>query len=356
MKKVSVILCAYNGENFLNKSLNSLCGQTLKDIEIILVNDGSIDRTQEIFEEYKRKDPRIVIIQHENMGLGLSRNAGLDAATGEYVTFLDADDWLELDAYEKAYEKTKKGNYDIIVSNHNKIFPTHTQYNVRSIKEEEIDLNQMGRDIYIMKYLLSYTHEYAVVNKLFRREFLNENNIRFPDNKTVLYEDILVNLKCACCANKIYAFNDALYNYVIRDGSLSDMKKSYSGMAAGFSNIIQLFREFIEERNMLKQMEQVLPVLYYSLVYFGLIRVKHFGKIKVADSIKQLDQYPHYFEYMSEMKKFKVRFNYIKYTLLGVNTWKNWQLNGLLCLTQLQAGVIAHFALKRDYKNVVRFM
>ena len=108
MCKISVIIPVYNGETYLAQCLDSIIGQTLKEIEIICVNDGSKDRTQQILEKYAEKDSRIQIISQENGGAGAARNAGLRIARGEYLSILDGDDFFEPDMLEKAYKKAKE--------------------------------------------------------------------------------------------------------------------------------------------------------------------------------------------------------------------------------------------------------
>ena len=111
--KISVILSAYNEEKFIAKAIESLINQTLEDIEIIIINDGSSDNTLNIINEYGERDSRIVIIDQENIGLGASRNKGMKIASGEYVTFLDGDDWFREDAFEISYREAKAKDTDI---------------------------------------------------------------------------------------------------------------------------------------------------------------------------------------------------------------------------------------------------
>ena len=105
--KVSVILPVYNASDYLHQCMDSIVGQTLKDIEIICVDDGSTDNSLDILKEYEQKDKRVKVIQQKNAGAGAARNNGLSIATGEYLSFLDSDDFFEPDMLEKAYEKAK---------------------------------------------------------------------------------------------------------------------------------------------------------------------------------------------------------------------------------------------------------
>lgn len=114
MSKVSIIVPVYNVENYLSRCLNSLINQTLKDIEIICVNDGSTDGSSAILEEFAQKDSRIRIVNKENGGLSSARNEGLKYVTSDYVGFVDSDDWIEPDTYESALSAVQKTNADIV--------------------------------------------------------------------------------------------------------------------------------------------------------------------------------------------------------------------------------------------------
>lgn len=115
--KVSIIIPVYNAEKFLNKCLDSVINQTFKDIEIVCVNDGSKDNSLNILKEYQKKDNRIVIIDKANQGVSAARNDGIRKSTGEYITFVDSDDWLELDAIECVYNSITEKNVDVVKFN-----------------------------------------------------------------------------------------------------------------------------------------------------------------------------------------------------------------------------------------------
>ena len=122
--KVSIIVPIYNAGKFLEKCLDTLVNQTLKDIEIILVLDCPTDGSDRIAREYAEKDPRIrLIVNEQNLNIGLSRNEGLKIARGEYIGFSDHDDWRELDMYEKLYQKAREDQADIAISNFDSIYP-----------------------------------------------------------------------------------------------------------------------------------------------------------------------------------------------------------------------------------------
>ena len=116
MPKVSIIVPVYNVEKYLSKCLDSIVNQTLKDIEIICINDGSVDNSQSVLEAYAKKDTRIKVINQENLGLSCARNKGIDIAQGEYIGFVDSDDWIDLEFYEELYNNAINTQSDIAAS------------------------------------------------------------------------------------------------------------------------------------------------------------------------------------------------------------------------------------------------
>lgn len=133
--KVSIIVPAYNVEKYLEKCISSLVKQTLQEIEIIIVNDGSTDRTKQIAEELAKHDKRIKFISQANKLQGAARNAGTNISTGEYLGFVDADDWVDLDYYEKLYLAAKKYNSDIALANYIRIGNGKTKNGLILIKK-----------------------------------------------------------------------------------------------------------------------------------------------------------------------------------------------------------------------------
>ncbi len=215
MAKVSIIIPIYNVEKYLRKCLDSIINQTLKDIEIICVDDESPDLSLEILKEYASKDNRIKIISQKNTGLGGARDAGLRAANGEYVGFIDADDWIDLDYFEKLYTAAKDKNADIARTSY-----TYEYQDGVSKKEE-----QMG-DI-IQKRLANNEnlqindHSVVCCNAIYRREFLNKNKIDFQNVKQ--YEDVVFTAKATFLANCSVPVEGYGYHYLkTRSGVLSD--------------------------------------------------------------------------------------------------------------------------------------
>lgn len=205
--KVSVIVPVYNVEKFIDKCLNSIVNQTLKEIEIIVVNDGSPDNSQKIIDKYVKKYPeKVQSFIKENGGQGSARNLGIEKAKGEYIGYVDSDDFIEKDMYKKLYNKAKEDNYDIVVCGN---------YNVsEDYKTKNIDtfINNYNTDLENIIF-----GKMAVWNKIYKKEILVENKLKFKEK--VWYEDLAFTLKAIINSNSFAFINEPLYDYLIREGS-----------------------------------------------------------------------------------------------------------------------------------------
>lgn len=183
--KVSVILPVYNGEKYLKQCLDSICSQTLKEIEILCVDDGSTDHTAEILADYAKKDERIRVIHQANAGAGAARNNGLRQASGEYLSFLDADDFFEPDMLERAYAKAKEEDAQIVVF-------ASDQYreDLDDYREVKWTLRKEALPPYRPMNHRTFTENVFKVfvgwawDKLFRREFVLEHDLKFQEQRT----------------------------------------------------------------------------------------------------------------------------------------------------------------------------
>ncbi|MDT9331574.1 glycosyltransferase family 2 protein [Clostridium perfringens] len=168
--KVSILIPVYNTEKYLRKCLDSVINQTLKEIEIIITNDGSTDNSEVIVKEFIELDNRIIYSKQENSGLGATRNKGLELASGEYIAFLDSDDWVDNDFYEVLYEEAKKDNYDLVVSTYLNEFKDKTILNE----------NKSHDRISYLRNILSGNEPGFSWNKLYKRELIKNHNLKFP--------------------------------------------------------------------------------------------------------------------------------------------------------------------------------
>lgn len=223
MPKVSVIIPVYNVEKYLRQCLDSVVNQTLKDIEIICVNDGSTDNSQQILEEYAKKDKRIKLINQENQGQSVARNNGIEITNGEYIFFLDGDDYLNTDCLEKMINKILSPQIDIITSygiafadNKDdleliKIADSHKSWlrmsNFCTLQVNIQNLSSIGNFV-----------STVVWGKLFKREFIKKNKLLFI-NKKVFHEDDGFFIKYMSCLPLIQSTNILSINYRIRKNS-----------------------------------------------------------------------------------------------------------------------------------------
>ena len=178
MHKISVIVPAYNVEDYLENCLESISNQTHSNIEIIVVDDGSPDRSGEIAEEYKKKDTRLKVIHQMNGGLSAARNTGLESATGDFVCFIDSDDWIEPDYLELLYVGTQTYEADISVLKIKKItnLDQLKEHTIVERKWEILDREQAMKNLFINNKI-----GYSANNKLFNKNLFD--NLRFPVGK-----------------------------------------------------------------------------------------------------------------------------------------------------------------------------
>lgn len=213
--KVSIIVPVYNVENYLSECLDSICNQTLEDIEIICINDGSSDDSLKILEEYSKKDDRIVVISKENGGQGIARNLGINLAKGEYIGFVDSDDWIEPDMFEKLYDKAHKNNLDVnmcrlsLFDEKTGNFDNSTWY--YGLKH----FDRLKNDIFDYSDTIDFLTSISVtpVNKIYKRNFLINNNLKFAED--LIFEDEAFFYAMFFKASKISLIKEELYYYRI---------------------------------------------------------------------------------------------------------------------------------------------
>lgn len=216
MPKISIIVPVYNTETYLEQCLTSCVNQTLKDIEIICVNDGSTDNSLNIINAYANKDNRVIIVNQDNQGLSMARNNGLDIASGEYILFLDADDWLDLNACYLAYNQAHKNDNDVLIFNY---------YNYLEGKDKyfasKLNINKLiGISNINLKKINNINHIQAayVWNKIYKRKWLIKNDIKFIKME---WEDLPFSIKIVIHSESASVIKDNLYYYRYRDNSLT---------------------------------------------------------------------------------------------------------------------------------------
>ncbi len=278
--KISVIVPVYNVEEYLPKCLDSIINETFKDIEIIVINDGSKDNSEKIIDQYKKKDKRIVALSKENGGQGSARNMGLKKARGEYIVFVDSDDWIEKGMLEHLYNEAINNDSDIVVCDFFKVNG--------SVKERQSSFEVHG-DSLIQDYILNIS---GPCWQLIKKSLIIDNELFFPQN--IIYEDYAIVPIYALFAKKISYVKKAYYNYLIRSNSTMTQKfnnKFYNIIDASYYLLDKLktynypYRdeyEYLIVNNLLRQ------------TYFRLKDIKEAKKLLNDAALFIKDSYPNF--------------------------------------------------------------
>lgn len=258
---ISVIVPVYNVEKYLSRCLDSLISQTLKEIEIICINDGSKDNSAKILEKYSQKDDRIIILNQENAGLSAARNNGMNHAKGEYIGFVDSDDWVDLDFFEKLYSAAKKYDCDIAAADFIREHPKRKKKRL-NITEEKV--YQAPEE----KYLICKTYrEGCVWNKIYKTEFLKSIDLKFVIG--MYYEDRDFTARSLYFSNKLVTVPDTYYRYFVNPKSI--VKKGLNKIQNEHYILVrQQVLQFIIEHN-IKVPDGLYKAEKYNFKIFGKI-------------------------------------------------------------------------------------
>ncbi|NLY43161.1 MAG: glycosyltransferase [Clostridiaceae bacterium] len=255
----------YNVEKYLSRCLDSAVNQTFKDIEIIIVNDGSTDNSLSIINDYAQRDSRIRVINQENRGLGEARNAGINIAVGEYIAFMDSDDWMDLYFIERMYKIAKEKDADIVISKHAKviegvgIFPS-----MRYLKPGVISGDEALRKIVSDSGIQSFAWD-----KLYKRTLFTLHNIRYP--KGIYFEDMATTFKLFYYADKVAIINDCLYYYFQRKTGISkkhDPKRVFDNITA-----VAMIREFLEKEGVFENYIREYQYLCLKMIFVAIFNL-----------------------------------------------------------------------------------
>lgn len=278
MAKLSIIIPVYNVEKYLKRCLDSVIKQTFKDVEIIIINDASTDNSQEIIDEYKLKDSRIIsVVNNKNKKVGETRNIGINLAKGEYISFIDSDDWVEENMYEQLINLTINNKVSVVESNFKS---TNLKDNKLCLKLPTPYFKKSNSSI--ARYI---THLYkeelgvSVCNKIYKTKIIKENNIRFENYKLTFGEDLLFNLQIMHYVDVILTINKPLYNYYYRNESISN-----KGDFINLEMTIYMINKFIENNKNFVDFES--DFYAFSIMVVPFIKYSVFSKMK--DSTSQI--------------------------------------------------------------------
>lgn len=255
-------------EKYLPKCLESLIKQTLNDIEIICVNDGSMDNSLAILKEFASKDSRIRIIDNQHQGVAKTRNTGIEQSTGEYIGFVDSDDYIDIDFFEKLYKSATKSNSDIAIASILKHKNFFNIYNAKYTKEETaITIQDKIKLCEDKKHFFFYAW-----NKIYHSGFIKENNIKFSEGQ--IYEDVMFAIKALYYSNKIISVYGTKYHYIEHENSLTKYKDKTGEKEHDLIKAYSELQEFCNSKNI----EIPERLNYYTKENFGFILNLYKGK------------------------------------------------------------------------------
>lgn len=274
--KVSIVVPIYNVEKDLNRCVDSLINQTLKDIEIVLVDDGSPDVCPEMCDEYANQDSRVKVIHKKNGGLSDARNVGLIEASGEFVLFVDSDDYIRHNACEILYSNAAKDNLDVVVGDAIRI-ENHTE---TTMSHAEVSLDKIMKGTEFLKEQLEYygMHMVAWLN-LYRKEMLINNELFFK--KGTYHEDEQWTPRVFLKANKVKYANLTFYYYIIRNNSITKKKdKSKNGidLINTCYELEKIYRK-IEDRELIELLNNYLVMLFLNAIHIGNLYDKEYSNL-----------------------------------------------------------------------------
>ena len=280
---VSIILPVYNAQNHLARCVGSICSQTYRNIEIIILNDGSKDQSLPVCEEFRQKDPRILLVDKANSGVSDTRNLGLKLASGKYVEFVDSDDYLDPDFTERLVAAAEENEADFVIAPYKMVIPAGASKPEQVLDKIQDELGVMSvarppevreygflpagvydKDTFALRLMdKPASYFYSVLwNKLYRRDILTGNDIQFVSEMRWA-EDLVFNLRYIQYAERFVAIDKPGYYYVQNPQSICHTQINAATIV---QNKLQVFRYYKDLYTRLGIYEEVRPQLYKFLV------------------------------------------------------------------------------------------
>lgn len=267
--KVSVIIPVYNTEKYLKRCIESLYMQTYKDMEVLFIDDGSTDGSSKILDEYEQMYPELFrVIHKQNSGISDTRNLGISLARGEYITFIDSDDYVLPNMIHRLYETAQSENADIVVCDYYEQRGNHNQL-IQVSNFTPTTLQQSGH--------LLFDINSSPWNKIYRRELLMKFQIQYPDN--VKYEDVYFVFQCLKFAQKIVKVNEPLLYYVIHDQSETTILDQ---------RVFDIFKILDLVQDLFREEVSAYEGIHTSLEYFCINRLTTYNLQQVYQKDKKL--------------------------------------------------------------------
>lgn len=277
--KVSIIMPIYNASKFLDQSIQCLIGQTLKDIEIVCVNDGSKDNSLSIMRKYANEDARIKIIDKENAGYGNAMNQGLKIATGKYIGILEPDDYIDTDAFARLYSVAEQNQCDVIKANYYERYEKQGQDKFMEVLWEVpydrvTNADENKKIVYMRPCIWS---------GIYKRDFLSANHVNFNETPGASYQDTSFAFKVWVCAKRVYFIKDAFLHYRVDNESSSVNSK---GKVFSICDEFWGIQAFLNQSNIWRaEYSPILQVLKFDAYCWNLDRVADEYKSTFSDEL-----------------------------------------------------------------------
>lgn len=290
MKKISVVIPVYNVEKYLSRCVDSVLGQIYRNIEVILVDDGSIDGSPEICDEYQKKDKRVKVIHKENSGAGSSRNIGLSNAKGDYIAFVDSDDYIELDMYENMMRINEKYDCDIVLCDCYKEDINMKEVFTHNIRKGYYNNEMLYKEYFptlLMTNSVNYPPTISNCVCLFKKKLLDSHQILYKDGLR-FSEDLLFGSQAMYYANSFYYMkNCCYYHYMFNPTSVTKVfyKNKWNIMKQLHIEIENFFLS-VKDYNFQRQVDLVLLFIVYHCI--GNIKVSALDKKNKKNEIKNI--------------------------------------------------------------------
>ena len=264
--KVSIIIPIYNPGEYFVKCLDSAINQTLTDIEIICIDDGSTDDSINLLEKYSKNDERFKIFHQENLGAGTARNKGIENANGEYIIFLDSDDWIENDMCERLYNHAKLLDVDLVLFDVIWYHKNNKKELFKYFKDDEFNQDYdsfvFNRSLILDKIVDPSLG--VIWSKFYKISFLKDNNIKFSTYK--IYNDVVFHFKTILSANKIAYYPHVFYHYIKVGQPSLQTSYRWGKYESTWFNVMMEVREFLFENNLMDEFKLIF--LNYSISSF----------------------------------------------------------------------------------------
>ncbi|WP_392552404.1 glycosyltransferase [Orbus wheelerorum] len=260
MAILSVIVPVYNTEKFLERCLDSIVNQSLADIEIICVNDGSTDNSLVILEEYSKNHPQIKIINQTNAGMSSARNTGLENATSEYITFVDSDDYLDLNTYKECYDILMNYSIDLLC------FGAEVISESAPIRDSDIEYYRLKYDGLIeLNNSIRMNIDVCAWDKIYKKSIIDKYSINFPEGLWV--EDIVFFWKYIAVSKSAYFLNKLFYKYIRRENSIMDNLFKGSDKSIDHLLCFNYVYDFLIKNNLFDQFKDIYLNIFKSCFY-----------------------------------------------------------------------------------------